>query len=67
VISRPGLVPWPGRGYRLDRFVIRNATDMFLKTDSMALPVKLEARRSALMKVRPDGPMHSEMSDRDDR
>jgi hypothetical protein len=53
VVSRPGLVAWPGRGYRLKDYVVRNAADMFLRTDDMAAAVLLPASKAALMKRGP--------------
>jgi hypothetical protein len=53
VVSRPGLVAWPGRGYRLDNYVVRNASDMFFKTADMQAAVLMPASKSALMKRRP--------------
>ncbi len=53
VVSRPGLVAWPGRGYRLNDYVVRNAADMFFKTGDMAAAVLLPASKAALMKRRP--------------
>ena len=53
VVSRPGLVAWPGRGYRINEHVIRNASDMFLKTAGMQATVLMPASKAALMKRRP--------------
>ncbi len=55
VISRPGIVAWPGRGFRLGSHVIRNAADIFVSTAEMAVPVLIPASKAALMKVRPHG------------
>lgn len=55
VISRPGIVAWPGRGFRLGTHVIRNAADIFVSTTGMATPVLIPASKAALMKVRPHG------------
>lgn len=52
VISRPGMVAWPGRGYRLQNYVIRNVRDIFIKTESMSIPMLIPASKAALMKVR---------------
>lgn len=52
VVSRPGLLAWPGRGYRLGDYVVRNAADLFLKTDDMAEAVLVPASKAALMKRR---------------
>src|SRR5690606_39046207 len=53
VISRPGIVAWPGRGYRLQNYVIRNVRDITIKTESMGMPMLIPASKAALMKVRP--------------
>ncbi len=55
VISRPGLVAWPGRGFRLGTHVIRNASDITVLVDRMRMPVLIPASKAALMKVRPNG------------
>ncbi len=49
VVSRRGLVGWPGRGYRIGDYVIRNASD--LRFAHVLVP----ASRAALMKSRPQG------------
>lgn len=54
VVSRPGLVAWPGRGYRIRDHVVRNAADLFFQGPSMPVPVQLPASNAALMKRRPD-------------
>ena len=53
VISRPGIVAWPGRGYRLGTHVIRNACDIVISTKGMAKALLIPASKAALMKVRP--------------
>lgn len=53
VVGRPGIVSWPGRGYRLGDHVIRNVRDIYVKTKDMAVPMVLDARQAALMKTRP--------------
>lgn len=53
VISRPGIVAWPGRGYRLKDFVIRNVRDIKIKTEGMGVPMLIPASKAALMKTRP--------------
>lgn len=53
VVSRPGLVAWPGRGYRIQNYVLRNAKDLIIKTKNMSLPMKIESAKSSLMKKRP--------------
>jgi TIR domain len=53
-ISRPGIVAWPGRGYRVGAHVIRNAADIFVLSAGMK-PVLIPAAKAALMKVRPHG------------
>ena len=55
VISRPGIVAWPGRGYRLGTHVIRNAADIFVSIAGMAVPVLIPASQAALMKGHPNG------------
>lgn len=52
VVSRPGDVQWPGRGYRLGDFTVRNASDMFLKTNSMPAAALMPASKAALMRQR---------------
>jgi hypothetical protein len=54
VISRPGIVAWPGRGYRIGEFVIRNAEDIRIKTEDMGGTVLIPASKAALMKKKPD-------------
>ncbi|QUM86154.1 toll/interleukin-1 receptor domain-containing protein [Moritella sp. 28] len=51
VISRPGISAWPGRGYRLKDYVIRNARDITIKTNSMGMPILIPASKAALMKA----------------
>lgn len=53
VVSRPGMVAWPGRGYRLKDYVIRNVRDITIKTESMGVPMLVSASKAALMKVLP--------------
>ena len=53
VVSRPGLLAWPGRGYRLKDHVVRNAADLYLQGPSMPAAVLIPASRAALMKRRP--------------
>lgn len=55
VVGRPGIVAWPGRGYRLGDHVIRNVRDIFVKTEDMGPGIVLDARAAALMKKRPAG------------
>lgn len=55
VISRPGIVGWPERGYRLGTHVIRNASDIVLSSDGMAGTLLIPASKAALMRLRPDG------------
>lgn len=55
VVGRPGIVAWPGRGYRLGDHVIRNVKDIVVQTKDMAVPMVLNARQAALMKTRPKG------------
>jgi RNase P subunit RPR2 len=54
VIGRPGIVAWPGRGYRLGADVIRNAQDIIVKTEEMKVPMVLSAMTAALMKKKPN-------------
>jgi hypothetical protein len=53
VIGRPGTVAWPGRGYRLGDYVIRNVRDIRIKTEDMTRTMVLSAGNVAFMKVRP--------------
>lgn len=53
VVGRPGVVAWPGRGYRLGDHVIRNVRDLFVKTEEMHEAMRIPARDAALMKKRP--------------
>jgi hypothetical protein len=53
VISRPGIVAWPGRGYRLGTHVIRNAADIFISISGTAKPLHIPASQAALMKGHP--------------
>ena len=53
VISPPGKVAWPGRGYRLKDYVIRNIRDITIKTEGMRMPFVINASKAALMKTRP--------------
>lgn len=53
VISRPGVTAWPGRGFRLKDYVIRNACDITIQTEYMRMPMLISASKAALMKMRP--------------
>ncbi|HIF9205524.1 TPA: toll/interleukin-1 receptor domain-containing protein [Photobacterium damselae] len=53
VICRPGMVAWPGRGFRLKDYVIRNVRGITIKTENMGAPILIPASQAALMKVRP--------------
>ncbi|CAB3964736.1 hypothetical protein BLA3211_03000 [Burkholderia aenigmatica] len=53
VIGRPGEVAWPGRGYRLGDYVVRNVRDILVKTESMGAAICINASNAALMKTRP--------------
>ncbi|MBP7705815.1 MAG: TIR domain-containing protein [Candidatus Aminicenantes bacterium] len=53
IIGRPGVVAWPGRGYRLGDHVVRNIQDILVKTEDMAAILVLSAQKAALMKSRP--------------
>ncbi|UUZ78579.1 TIR domain-containing protein [Polaromonas sp. P1(28)-13] len=55
VVGRPGVVAWPGRGYRLGDHVIRNVRDVVVKTEEMRAAIVLDAHDAALMKKRPVG------------
>lgn len=55
IVGRPGIVAWPGRGYRLGDHVIRNVRDVLVKTEDMAKTLVLDAREAALMKRRAAG------------
>ncbi|CAN0326234.1 unnamed protein product, partial [Phaeothamnion confervicola] len=55
VVGRPGVVAWPGRGYRLGDHVIRNVRNIIVKTEDMSVALVLDARDAALMKKRPVG------------
>ena len=54
VVSRPGLVAWPGRGYRLGEHVVRNTRDIYVKTEDMKVPIVINESKAALMKSRPN-------------
>ncbi|ENY76575.1 hypothetical protein C206_16340 [Pseudomonas putida TRO1] len=55
VVSRPGLSPWPGRGYVLSpNHAIRNVRDITIKTPDMAVTTVINASSAALMKKRPE-------------
>ena len=47
IIGEPGTIPWPGRGYRLDKFVLRNPRDLLLHMSNGAV-VKFPASPAAL-------------------
>ena len=53
VVGRPGIVAWPGRGYRLGSHVVRNVRDIIVKTEEMQGAVLVPASGAALMKKRP--------------
>jgi hypothetical protein len=48
VVSKPGLVPWPGRGYRVGEWVIRNVADLVLSVKGSAGKVLIPASPAAL-------------------
>lgn len=50
IVSRPGMVAWPGRGYRLNNYVIRNVRDVLVKTERMTKSLLIPASNAALMK-----------------
>jgi len=54
VVSRPGIVVWPGRGYRLGEHVIRNTRDIYVKTEDMGVPMVIIESKAALKKSRPN-------------
>jgi hypothetical protein len=53
VIGRPGVVAWPGRGFRLGHHVVRNVRDILVKTEEMGTALLLPAGEASLMKSRP--------------
>lgn len=55
VVGRPGIVAWPGRGYRLGDYVVRNVRDILIKTKEMGAAVLIPASKAALMKKRAVG------------
>lgn len=55
VVGRPGTVPWPGRGWRMGDYVVRNVRGLLLKTEDMHNAVCFSAREAAFMKSRPEG------------
>jgi hypothetical protein len=48
VVSKPGLVPWPGRGYRIGDWVIRNVADLFISVKGSTSTVLIPASPAAL-------------------
>ncbi|WP_204376188.1 toll/interleukin-1 receptor domain-containing protein [Hymenobacter coccineus] len=54
IISRPGIVAWPGRGYKLGNHVVRNAQDLLIKANSTGAALSLLASKAALMKKKPN-------------
>ena len=55
IVGKPGDSPWEGRGYRLDEYVIRNATDIWMPVLGTGRTVFIPASPAALMKKRPGG------------
>jgi hypothetical protein len=53
VVSRPGLVAWPGRGYRLGNYVVRNSRDIFISFGKGRPKLVIPASPAALIKKRP--------------
>lgn len=53
VISRPGIVAWPGRGYRLGNYMIRNSQDISISVGESYRKVLIPKSEAALMKKRP--------------
>jgi hypothetical protein len=49
VVGQPGKIAWPGRGYRLGPYTIRNANDLFVPVGVLPGGVRLPASRQALM------------------
>lgn len=56
VIGRPGVVAWPGRGYRLGDHVVRNVRDLVVQTKSMGAAMVMSGGGAALMKKNPSTP-----------
>jgi hypothetical protein len=48
IVSKPGLVPWPGRGYRVGDWVIRNVADLVLSVKGSSARVLIPASPAAL-------------------
>ena len=55
VVGRPGVVAWPGRGYRLGEHVVRNVRDIVFRTDDMAESVVINASQAALIRPQTAG------------
>ena len=48
IVGTPGTTPWPGRGYRIRDWVIRNPTKLVLQSPGMTVPVVMDASLHAL-------------------
>lgn len=48
IISIPGGTPWPGRGYRLGAWTIRNPSDLFVRPPGTQTEVLFPASPAAL-------------------
>lgn len=48
IIGIPGTVPIPGRGYRLNDYVVRNSNDVIFKTPDTRLPILLPKSPASL-------------------
>jgi hypothetical protein len=48
IVSKPGLVPWPGRGYRVGEWVIRNVADLVVTVKGSSRKVLIPASPAAL-------------------
>lgn len=53
VVSRPGLVAWPGRGYRIGEHVVRNTRNILITIEPGKPKVFIPASKASLMKTRP--------------
>jgi hypothetical protein len=59
VVGKPGDSPWPGRGYRLEDHVIRNAQEIRMPVLGTGGTVLIPASPAALMKKQPKGRSNS--------
>jgi hypothetical protein len=53
VVGLPGVVAWPGGGFRLEDHVVRNVRDVIVQTEEMAAAMLIPGSNAALMKERP--------------